>query len=212
MARPGTTASREVVLSFANKRKNQRKLPLFRRSGPATKGLHAPWIPKVEVAEGAGYANAVLLFALNARALCSVSKFGSSLEPPLFLTAAIISGGSPQKAPHQGSWPSLRGLKGLDGLCVTARQLQRGGLPPSLAPLVRNPFTAVRRGRACPARDFAMPPVNGQPPPTARGAGCRPPLPLSSATHLWHPVGAGHARPSTLPLPPMYLLLRREGS
>ena len=161
MARPGTTASREVVLSFANKRKKQRKLPLFRRSGPATKGLHAPWIPKVEVAEGAGYANAVLLFALNARALCSVSKFGSSLEPPLFLTAAIISGGSPQKAPHQGSWPSLRGLKGLDGLCVTARQLQRGGLPPSLAPLVRNPFTAVRRGRACPARDFAMPPSTG---------------------------------------------------
>ena len=82
MARPGTDASREVVLSFGSKRKNQRKLPLFRRSGPATKGLHAPWIPKVEVAEGAGYANAVLLFALNARALCSVSKFGSSPEPP----------------------------------------------------------------------------------------------------------------------------------
>ena len=87
-------------------------LVVRRQAGPATKGLHAPWIPKVEVAEGAGYANAVLLFALNARALCSVSKFGSSLEPPLFLTAAIISGGSPQKAPHQGSWPSLRGLRG----------------------------------------------------------------------------------------------------
>ena len=82
MARPGTAASREVVLSFGSKRKNQRKLPLFRRSGPATKGLHAPWIPKEEVAEGAGYANAVLLFALNARALCSVSKFGSSPETP----------------------------------------------------------------------------------------------------------------------------------
>ena len=101
-------------------------LVVRRQAGPATKGLHAPWIPKVEVAEGAGYANAVLLFALNARALCSVSKFGSSLEPPLFLTAAIISGGSPQKAPHQGSWPSLRGLKGPDGPCVTARQRERG--------------------------------------------------------------------------------------
>ena len=53
-------------------------------------------------------------------------------------------------------------------------------------------------------------PVN--PPPTAKGEGCRPPLPLSSATHLRHPVGAGHARPAALPLPPMYLLLRREGS
>ena len=158
---PGNGSLPGTRFLLAAKESSQRKLPLFRRSGPATKGLHAPWIPKEEVAEGAGYANAVLLFALNARALCSVSKFGSSLEPPLFLTAAIISGGSPQKAPHQGSWPSLRGLKGLDGLCVTARQLQRGGLPPSLAPLVRNPFTAVRRGRACPARDFAMPPSTG---------------------------------------------------
>ena len=78
----GTAVSRKVVLSFGSKRKNQRKLPLFRRSGPATKGLHAPWIPKAEVAEGAGYANAVLLFALNARALCSDLKFGSSPEPP----------------------------------------------------------------------------------------------------------------------------------
>ena len=31
-----------------------------------------------------------------------------------------------------------------------------GGLPPSLAPLVRNPFTAPRRGRACPARSLAI--------------------------------------------------------
>ena len=76
-------------LSFGSKRKNQRKLPLFRRSGPATKGLHAPWNPKAEVAECAGYANAVLLFALNARALCSDLKFGCSPEPPMFLTAAL---------------------------------------------------------------------------------------------------------------------------
>ena len=81
-------------------------LVVRRQAGPATKGLHAPWIPKAEVAECAGYANAVLLFALNARALCSDLKLGSSPEPPL-------------------------------------------------------PETAVRRGRACPARDFAMQPVNG---------------------------------------------------
>ena len=30
------------------------------------------------------------------------------------------------------------------------------GLPPSLAPLVRDPFTAVCRGRACPARSLAI--------------------------------------------------------
>ena len=41
-------------------------LVVRRQAGPATKGLHAPWIPKVEVAEGAGYADAVLLSVLNA--------------------------------------------------------------------------------------------------------------------------------------------------
>ena len=111
MARPGTAASREVVLSFANKRKNQRKLPLFRRSGPATKGLHAPWIPKEEVAECAGYANAVLLFALNARALCSVSKFGSSPEPPQ---------GGEREAPLSKGAGCVSGLGDSDGLCVAA--------------------------------------------------------------------------------------------
>ena len=45
-----------------------------------------------------------------------------------------------------------------------------------------------------------------------KGAGCRPPLPLSFATHSQQSVGAGHARPATLPLPPMCLLHRREGS
>ena len=29
-------------------------LVVRRQAGPATKGLHAPWIPKAEVAEGAG--------------------------------------------------------------------------------------------------------------------------------------------------------------
>ena len=94
MAGPGTAASRELVLSFANKRKNQRKLPLFRRSGPATWGLHAPKTPNKEVAEGAGYANAVLLFALNARALCSVLKFGCSPEPPQGAREAPLSKGA----------------------------------------------------------------------------------------------------------------------
>ena len=36
------------------------------------------------------------------------------------------------------------------------RTLQRGGLPPSLVPLVHNPFTPSRRGRAGPARSLAV--------------------------------------------------------
>ena len=39
-----------------------------------------------------------------------------------------------------------------------------------------------------------------------KGPGCRPPSPLPSATRLRQSVGAGHARPATLPLPPLFIL------
>ena len=51
---PGNGSLPGTRFLLAAKESSQRKLPLFRRSGPATKGLHAPWIPKEEVAEGAG--------------------------------------------------------------------------------------------------------------------------------------------------------------
>ena len=51
---PGNSSLPGTRFLLAAKESSQRKLPLFRRSGPATKGLHAPWIPKEEVAEGAG--------------------------------------------------------------------------------------------------------------------------------------------------------------
>ena len=49
--------TRTYVLSFGSKRENQRKLPLFRRSGPTTKGLLAPWNPKEEGRGRAGLKN-----------------------------------------------------------------------------------------------------------------------------------------------------------
>ena len=162
----GTAASRKVVLSFGSKRKNQRKLPLFRRSGPATKGLHAPWIPKAEVAECAGYANAVLLFALNARALCSVLKFGCSPEPPQGAREAPLSKGAGR----------VSGLGDSDEPCVaarsrsTTRQLQRGGRPPSLAPLVHDDSRqSVGAGHARPAT-LLCPPSTGIHPLTPAAA------------------------------------------
>ena len=82
----------------------------------------------------------------------------------MFLTVAIISGDSPQKAPLLGELAAQAGLKGPDGPCVaihsraTSAHCKRGGLPPSLAPLVRHPSTPPRRGRACPARSLASAP------------------------------------------------------
>ena len=122
-------------------------LVVRRQAGPATWGLHAPKTPNKEVGRPTGYANAVLLFALNACGPSSVLKFGSSPEPP------------------QGE-----------------QQRCRGGIymPP-----------ATYRGN----------------PSTGKGPGCRPPSPLSSATRLRQSVGAGHARPATLPLPPRILCI-----
>ena len=145
-------------------------MPLFRRSGPATKGLHAPWIPKEEVAEGAGYANAVLLFALNARALCSDLKFGSSPEPPLPETAVRRGRACPARSPaiaapltcasEGGVLTPPRGVEDAAPYILGREPSanRRGGLPPSLAPLVRHPSTPPRRGRACPARSLASAP------------------------------------------------------
>ena len=66
-----------------------------------------------------------------------------------------------REAPVKG-WPRVSGLGDSDGLCVgclfpgNLRTRKGAGLPPSLAPLVHKPFTAVCRGRACPARSLAI--------------------------------------------------------
>ena len=43
-----------------------------------------------------------------------------------------------------------------------------------------------------------------------KGPGCRPPSPLSSETRLRQSVGAGHARPATLPLPSRILCITAQ--
>ena len=77
---------------LAAKESSQRKLPLFRRSGPATWGLHAPKTPKKEVARPFGYANAVLLFALNANGPSSTFESGVPPNPRFRLRSAMIPG------------------------------------------------------------------------------------------------------------------------
>ena len=70
-------------------------------------------------------------------------------------------GPGPEGLSPLGDWGIPTGLTSPPVPGQPPANLEEGGLPPSLAPLVRNPFTAVRRGRACPARGFAMLPVNG---------------------------------------------------
>ena len=88
-------------------------------------------------------------------------------------------------------------------------------IPPVYLP---SPLTSAgRRGR----RPLQQRSVNLPPPPTpaaARGlAALRPPVTvirkgkaLPGRLYCRHPVGAGHARPAALPLPPLYLSHRGE--
>ena len=86
-------------------------------------------------------------------------------------------------------------------------------LPPLPPPLSRV-FPRTPAGvNGCSVGAAYMPPATYRGnPSTGKREGCRPPLPLSSAPHLGQSVGAGHARPSTLPVPPFCLLHCREGS
>ena len=126
--------------------------------------------------------------------------------PPLM--GRLLSRASPaQKAPHTvKSWPSLRGLKGPDGPCVaarfrsTTRQLGRGGLPPSLAPLVHDDSRqSVGAGHARPAT-LLCPPSTGIHPLTPAAAWGRPPyVPLLNwfAGRGLAPRGASGTPPPT---------------
>ena len=125
--------------------------------------------------------------------------------PPLM--GRLLSRASPaQKAPHTvKSWPSLRGLKGPDGPCVaarfrsTTRQLGRGGLPPSLAPLVHDDSRqSVGAGHARPAT-LLCPPSTGIHPLTPAAAwgqaALRTPFKLVCREGACPPRGVGDAAP-----------------
>ena len=83
------------------------------------------------------------------------------------------------------------------------------GLPPLLSREFPRPPDA---DNGCFVGAAYMPPATYRGnPSTGKGEGCRPPLPLSSTSRLRQSVGAGYARPSTLPLPPRILCIVGRG-
>ena len=85
-------------------------LVVRRQAGPATWGLHAPKTPNKEVGRPTGYANAVLLFALNA---CGPSSTFESGVPPNPRRGEV-------EAPLSKGAGRVSGLGDSDGLCVAA--------------------------------------------------------------------------------------------
>ena len=85
--------------------------------------------------------------------------------------------------------------------------------PSALPPRLTREFPRTPAGVNSSAVGAAyMPPATYRGnPSTGKGPGCRPPSPLSSTSRLRQSVGAGHARPATLPLPPRILCIVGRG-
>ena len=77
--------------------------------------------------------------------------------------------------------------------------------PPPLPPPLSREFPRTPAAlNGCSVGAAYMPPATYRGnPSTGKGAGCRPPSPLSFATRSQQSVGAGHARPAALPLYPL---------
>ena len=131
---------------MAAKERTKENCRCFDAADPRLGGCTPPRPPKRK-SEGAGAKRKQYYF--------------SFLTPPPL--PPLLSRAFPRTpAGGRGRPPCQRGLSPLGdwgiptGLASPPAHCKGGGLPPSLAPLVRNPFTAVRRGRACPARSLAI--------------------------------------------------------
>ena len=150
-------------------------LVVRRQAGPATWGLHAPKTPNKEVGRPTGYANAVLLFELNACGPSSVLKFGScgvaSAGPQL--SAAKL--GSEQCLPLRGKQPYERvcAANWRRSLCAAKRPRTPAGgrwRPPCQRELAALADWGIPTG-------CAWPPIPGQPPHAERGRAAALPRP-----------------------------------
>ena len=120
-----------------------------------------------------------------------------------------------------GADPRLRGCTPLrtpirksEGPQATRTQYYCSRLTPvGLPPLLSREFPRTPDAdNGCFVGAAYMPPATYRGnPSTGKGEGCRPPLPLSSTSRLRQSVGAEHARPSTLPLPPRILCIVGRG-
>ena len=179
-------------------------LVVRRQAGPATWGLHAPKSPNKEVGRPTGYANAVLLFALNACGPSSVFKFGCSPEPPQGEKGPLVKGGRPRqrtggfrRAVRCNPFPSgrrspPRGVGDAAPYNDLARLLiaanGHGGLG---AGRPTSHFSTVRRaGCPHPAAASPLPPVFGSSRTKSRGSHARAPLPLLLLQYSYFPASS----------------------
>ena len=180
---PGTAASREPAFFWQQKKARKENCRCFDAADPRPRGCTPLGFPKRR----------------SQRARAKRKQYYFSFLTPAPSAPFVNSGVPPnprrgeRKAPLSKGDSPLRGEMSRSDRGARARRAGRAsGLGDSDGPCATTRSRSITR--------------------QLEGAGCRPPLPLSCTTHLWQSVGAGHARPAALPLPPVYLLPRREGS
>ena len=150
-AKPGTAVPRKLAFFWQQKKACKENCRCCECSGPRLRGC-TPLRTPIRKSEGP--------MAKRTQYYCPFLT--PSALPPL------LSREFP-RTPAGGRWrpPCQRGLAASTAWGIpTGRasppipgaspHIEGAGLPPSLAPLVRDPFTAVCRGRACPARNPAI--------------------------------------------------------
>ena len=148
-------------------------LVVRRQAGPATWGLHAPKTPNKEVGRPTGYANAVLLFALNACGPSSVLKFGSSPEPPAGVNSSAVGAAYMPPAtyrgnPSTGKGPGCRPPSPLSSATRLRQSVGAGHARPAASPLPPRILCIVGRQ--------ATGPLHNRPAPSNKKISCLRPL------------------------------------
>ena len=106
---------------LAAKERTKENCRCFDAADPRLGGCTPPSPPKRK-SEGAGAKRKQYYFSFLTPPPLPLPLSRGFPRTPVVFNGCYNLGRSPQKAPHQGSWPSLRGLKGPDGPYVTTRQ------------------------------------------------------------------------------------------
>ena len=155
---PGTAAPRELAFFWQQKKARKENCRCFDAADPRLRGCTPLRTPKRR-SEGAGAKRKQYYFSFLTPPPLPPPLSREFPRTPAVFNGCYNLGRQPAKRlPIRGAGRASRPEGSRRALRHRPSTGKGGGLPPSLAPPAHHPFTAGRRGRACPARSLASAP------------------------------------------------------
>ena len=155
---PGTAAPRELAFFWQQKKARKENCRCFDAADPRLRGCTPLRTPKRK-SEGAGAKRKQYYFSFLTPPPLPPPLSREFPRTPAVFNGCYNLGRQPAKRlPIRGAGRASRPEGSRRALRHRPSTGKGGGLPPSLAPPAHHPFTAGRRGRACPARSLASAP------------------------------------------------------